>query len=185
MTTHSYFFLALLVTLSTAGILLGMGRVPYCECGFVSLWTGTVNGPENSQQLSDWYAPSHFIHGVLFFSFLFLILRRTSIGFRFVIAIILEASWEIFENSPFIINRYREATIAVGYTGDSVINSIADIAFMSLGFLFARYIPVWLSVALVIFLELFVGYMIHDNLFLNIVMLVYPLDIIKVWQGSL
>ncbi len=185
MTTRSYIFLAFLILVSTAGILLGMGRVPYCECGFIHLWTGTVNGPENSQQISDWYSPSHFIHGILFFGLLTLILRRTSIGFRFTLATLLEAAWEILENSPIIINRYREATIAVGYTGDSVLNSVCDILCMALGFLFARYMPIWASIAIVIFLEIFVGYMIHDNLLLNIVMLVYPLDVIKVWQGSL
>jgi hypothetical protein len=178
-----YFLLSLGVISATALTLLSMGRVPYCECGYISLWTGTVNGPENSQQLSDWYSASHFIHGILFFGLLLLILRKTSIGFRFMLAVIIEAGWELLENSSFIINRYREATLAVGYRGDSVLNSVSDISFMALGFVFARYMPVWLSVVLVIFLELFVGYMIRDNLTLNIIMLIYPIDDIKVWQS--
>ena len=102
-----------------------------------------------------------------------------------MLAVLLECSWELLENSPIIINRYREATIAIGYTGDSVLNSMSDITFMALGFLCARFMPLWLSVSIVVFLELFVGYMIHDNLFLNILMLVHPMDAVLVWQASL
>lgn len=179
-----YLFASAAILGATALALLSMGRVPYCECGYISLWTGTVNGPENSQQLSDWYTASHFIHGILFFGLLFLIHRKTSIGFRFLLAVILEAGWEILENSSIIIDRYREATLAVGYRGDSVLNSVSDILCMTIGFVFARYMPIWVSVAIVIFLELFVGYMIRDNLALNIIMLIYPLDSILIWQGS-
>jgi hypothetical protein len=155
-----------------------------------------VNGPENSQQISDWYTPSHFIHGILFFAFFTWLLRTiaptflsrrtapSSLSLAFLLSVILESAWEILENSPIIINRYREATLAVGYMGDSVLNSVCDIVFMSLGFLFAQRVPVWVSVVLVIFLELFVGYMIRDNLTFNIIMLLYPIDAIRIWQGG-
>lgn len=184
MTIRTYILFSFGILALTGATLLGMGRVPYCECGFVSLWTGTVNGPENSQQLADWYTASHFIHGILFFGLLLLVFRKTSIGFRFMLATIIEAGWEILENSSIIIDRYREATLAVGYSGDSVINSISDILWMMLGFVFARYMPIWVSVAIVIVLELFVAYMIRDNLTLNIIMLIYPLDSILLWQGG-
>jgi hypothetical protein len=182
------------VVVLTALTLLSMGRVPFCECGYVSLWTGTVNGPENSQQISDWYTPSHFIHGILFFAFFTWLIRAIrrrnatssphTFGLAFLLAVITESAWEILENSPIIIDRYREATLAVGYMGDSVLNSVCDIGFMVLGFFFAQRAPVWVSVLLVIFLELFVGYMIRDNLTLNIIMLIYPLEGIRAWQGS-
>ncbi len=185
MTTKKYVLISATVVSVTALLLHSLGRIWISQSGKILLWVGSVNTAEDSQQLSDWYSASHFIHGILFFAVLFLILRRTSIGFRFTFATILECGWEILENSPIIINRYREATIAIGYTGDSVLNSMSDITFMALGFLFARYLPWWVSVLIVVFLELFVGYMIHDNLFLNVLMLVHPVDAVKVWQASL
>ncbi len=169
----------------TGVLLLSFGRVPVCTCGHISLWTGTVYGPENSQQLSDWYTPSHLIHGVLFFAILAFAFSRTSLGFRLILATLIEATWELFENSQFIINRYRSATLAVGYNGDSVLNSLSDITAMLVGFFLARYVPWWVSVIVVIFFELFVGYMIHDNLTLNIIMLIHPVEAIKVWQAGL
>jgi hypothetical protein len=102
---------------------------------------------------------------------------------RLIIAVLIESAWELLENSPLIIDRYRATTIAIGYTGDTILNSLSDITFMMLGFVFARYVPVWLAVAMVVFLELLAGYVIHDNLFLNVLMLVYPVDAVRVWQG--
>ena len=95
-----------------------------------------------------------------------------------------EIAWEIFENTDFVINRYREVTISLDYYGDSVINSIFDVLFMAFGFGMAAYFPVWSIVALTIFLEIFVGYLIRDNLTLNIIMLIYPMDWILRWQGG-
>ncbi len=159
-----------------------MGQPAICKCGYVKLWHGVVVSSENSQHLSDWYSPSHFIHGVLFYGALAWLLGSLSIGARLSVAVFIESIWEIFENTDFVINRYREATIALDYFGDSVINSTSDILFMVLGFFFAWRFPVWVSVGLVIALELFVGSMIRDNLTLNIIMLIYPLDFIKTWQ---
>ena len=168
----------------TAAILLAMGRIPICECGEVKFWTPASDVAGSSQHLADWYTPSHIIHGMLFYGFLWLVLRSRSVGERALLAIIIEAAWEIIENSPWIIDRYREATIAVGYTGDSVINSVADILWMLAGFAFAARMPVWVTVAVAIVFELAALWVIRDNLTLNVIMLLYPLDAIKAWQSG-
>jgi hypothetical protein len=159
------------------------GRIWVSASGKIMLWVGGAGSSEDSQQLSDWYSASHFIHGILFFGFLYLFRRYLSVPTRLIIAVLIESAWELLENSPLIIDRYRATTIAIGYTGDTILNSLSDITFMMLGFVFARYVPVWLAVAMVVFLELLAGYVIHDNLFLNVLMLVYPVDAVRVWQG--
>lgn len=170
-----------------AGLLeFWMGRVPICKCGFIKFWHGAVVSSENSQHFSDWYTFSHIIHGMVFFGFFRLISRKKwPIMLCLVAAIFVESAWEVFENSSFIINRYRETTIALDYFGDSIFNSIADILFMILGFWMALRLPTWLTVFLIILMEVWVGYSIRDNLTLNIVMLVYPFDWIKSWQMGL
>lgn len=172
------------ITVGTAVILFFMGQPLISTSGTMQLWVGELGTPEGSQHIADWYSASHFIHGLLFFGILYLFNRQVSLGTRFVIATLIEAGWEILENSPIIIDRYREATIAFGYSGDSVLNSTTDMLFMMAGFWFARLVPWWVTVLVIIGLELFVGFMIRDNLALNILMLVYPIDAVRVWQSS-
>lgn len=162
-----------------------MGRIWICECGTIKLWEGGVNTPGNSQHLSDWYTPSHIIHGFLFYWLAWLVFRRRSPGIRLGGATLLEAGWEILENSPLIIERYRTATMALNYFGDSILNSAMDTIWMAAGFLVAWRLPVWLTACLAIGFELLAAYVIRDNLTLNVIMLVWPIDAIRAWQGGL
>lgn len=159
-----------------------MGQTTICDCGTVKLWYSDPSGPETSQQIGDWYTYSHFLHGLLFYALLWLVAPRLPVGLRLALAVGLEAAWEMAENTPMVINRYRESALAEGYYGDSVLNSLSDTAATIVGFFVARISPVWLSIVLVVTTEIFMAVMIRDNLTLNILQLVYPSQTISNWQ---
>ena len=175
---------ALLIMGLTAGIELSSGRSPLGPDGKFGLWDGDIWSSENSQRVADAYSFSHFIHGILFYGFLWLVLKKVPAPRRFLIALAIEAGWELLENSPFIINRYREATISLGYVGDSVLNSVSDIVMAGIGFVFAWKVSARASVITIVVLELGCLLWVRDNLTLNVVMLVHPLQSIKQWQSE-
>jgi len=173
---------ALAVCTAAAAIELSMGRLPFGPDGRIGLWEGNIWSSEQSQRFADPYTITHTVHGMLFYAILWLLARRAPARKRFVGALLMEGAWEVLENSPIIINRYREATIALGYVGDSVFNSLSDIVFAALGFLFAWRVRPWVTVAVILAMEVGTAFWVRDNLTLNIVMLIHPLDAIKDWQ---
>jgi hypothetical protein len=166
-----------------AWVLFWMGRIPMCKCGYIKFWHGGRGDSEMSQHLTDWYSYSHLLHGIIFYWLLTVVSRgRLSIGARLVMATLIEGAWEIFENSQFIINRYRAQTVSRDYYGDSIVNVVGDLLSMLVGFLLAARLPAWITVLLLIATEVVLLWLIRDNLLLNIIMLIYPLDWIKQWQ---
>jgi len=163
-------------------VLAQMGQPWICACGSIDLWHGNHSGPETSQHLTDWYSFSHVIHGFAFYALLWWLAPGMPMGLRFACAIGIEVAWELVENTPLVMERYRQSALAQGYFGDSIVNSVADTLAAALGFLLARALPVWVSLALVAGAELFVGFMIRDNLTLNIVQLLYPNEALSAWQ---
>ena len=174
---------ALLILAATAALLFLMGRPPICTCGKIGLWVAQANSSRTSQMLSDWYSLSHVVHGLLFYALLLLAFRHWPVERRFIAALVIEASWEVIENTPVVIDRYRATTAALGYHGDSVVNSMSDIVMMCIGFLAARKLPVWGSVLLLIGFELLPLLVIRDNLTLNICNLLAPNPAIQAWQA--
>ena len=174
----------------SAATLLAMGRVPICTCGTVKLWHGVVQSAENSQQLTDWYSFSHVTHGMIMYFVAWLLWTKWRLfdgrpaRWALPIATLVEAAWEITENTPMVIDRYRAVTVSFGYTGDSVLNSTGDIACMVLGFLIASRLPWWASVLLALGFELLTLWVIRDNLTLNVIMLFWPIEAIRQWQAG-
>lgn len=183
--TRDYLLSALALVALQAAILFALGRVPVCTCGTVKLWQNAVNSSENSQHIFDWYTPSHVIHGILFYFALWLIFPKVPMMLRLLLALGIEVAWEIAENTPFVIERYRSGTISLSYDGDSIVNSVADTLAMSFGFLLAARLPVLVSLLLIVALEITVAYFVRDNLTLNVLMLLYPLDSVREWQAAL
>ncbi len=184
MTRSAPYIATALLTVLMATWLLWIGREPICICGYVKLWHGETMSSENSQHLMDWYTPSHILHGFIFYGLLWLVARQVSIGWRLAIATAVEAAWEIVENSDAIIQRYREVTISLDYFGDSVVNSVADVVAMWVGFWLAGRLPVWASVAVFFVFEGVTLWIIRDGLSLNVLMLLYPLDAVREWQAA-
>jgi hypothetical protein len=174
--------LACAILFCAAAIEVAMGRNPICTCGTLDLWVGSRDSPKTSQMLADWYSLSHIVHGLIFYAALWLAARRWPVEWRFLSGLLIEAAWEVTENTPMVIDRYRATTAAVGYLGDSVVNSMSDILMMALGFLIARKLPLWASVCLLIALEAVPLYAIRDNLTLNVWALVAPNRAIQAWQ---
>ena len=159
-----------------------LGRVWICSCGTIRFWVGDIWSSELSQQLFDWYTPSHVVHGILFYGLLRLVLPRAPVLVRLAIAVGIEVSWEIAENSPWVIEAYRQQALAAGYTGDSILNSLLDTVAMMTGFMLARWLPWKATVALVLALEIAVGALVRDNLTLNILNFVHRFPAIEAWQ---
>jgi hypothetical protein len=183
---HRVALVALALVALVGMIELLNGRPPICPCGRISLWQGSAQSPETSQQIADWYSFSHIIHGFLFYGGAHLALRSRPAwrAWALAAAVVVEGGWELLENSPLIIDRYREATIAIGYSGDSILNSLCDIGWMAFGFWVAGRLPAWATIALAIGFELMTLAIIRDNLTLNVLMLVWPIDAIRTWQGG-
>jgi hypothetical protein len=176
--------IALVILAVAAALLLAMGRNPICTCGTIELWVGERDSAKTSQMLADWYSLSHIVHGLLFYALLWLLARRWPVEWRFLAALLIEASWEVTENTPMVIDRYRATTAALGYTGDSVINSLSDILMMALGFLLARKLPVWAAILLLLALEIIPLFAIRDNLTLNVWALIAPNHALQAWQAG-
>ena len=188
--TRTTIFASLAIALVGIGILLAMDRPPICECGYVKLWHGQINDAGNSQHIADWYTPSHIIHGMIFYALGWWLFVRRGLGgakaarWGLPFAVLLEAGWEVLENTPMVIDRFRSVTANFGYSGDSVLNSAADIGWMAFGFWLALRLPVKVTVALALIGEIVAGIVVRDGLALNVIMLLFPIEAIAEWQAA-
>lgn len=170
------------VLAATVLALRWQGRLWWCAIGDLSPWAGDIGNRHTSQHLLDPYTFTHVLHGFILCGLLALILPRLATRWRFVLAIMIEAAWEVFENTSYVINRYREATAAIGYQGDSVFNSLGDILACAGGFALAMRLGFRRTVALFLLTELGLLFWIRDSLLLNIILLIHPIEMIKTWQ---
>ncbi|SKA30354.1 Protein of unknown function [Enhydrobacter aerosaccus] len=177
-------FAILALMLVQASVLYGMGRLWICACGTIRLWVGDIWSDEMSQQITDWYTFSHIVHGFLFYGLLHLVSARTPVLTRLAVAVGIEAAWEIAENTPWVIEAYRQQALARGYVGDSILNSLMDTVSMMTGFTLAYLLPWRVTVALALVMEIAVGWLVHDNLTLNILNFIHRFPAIEAWQSS-
>ena len=177
-----YVFIMVAVIIIAASAEFGMGRLAFCKCGVVSLWSGDINSNQNSQQFADPYTFTHITHGVLLYGFTRLAAGALPLAARGVLALAIESGWEGFENTDFVINRYRASTISLDYYGDSVLNSIGQLRAALIGFWFAARFRVRASVIGIVLLEILLAFWIRDSLLLNIIMLIYPISVVRNWQ---
>ncbi|HEY6119763.1 MAG TPA: DUF2585 family protein [Pyrinomonadaceae bacterium] len=178
------FAATLLLLIATALQLHHQGRIWFCDCGHFLFWSGQAWSPETSQQLLDPYSFTHILHGMLFCGILAWVIPKLAVRWRFFLAILIEALWEMLENTNAIIERYREATAALGYQGDTVINSLGDVLACALGFWLANALGLRRSAITFVLVEAVLLLSIRDSLILNIVMLIYPSHALKIWQGG-
>lgn len=176
---------AIVVLLLMILLLRVQGRMFLCGCGFFEIWTSDTCSSNNSQQLFDPYSFTHLLHGFMFFWLIALLLTKFTSGWQLWIALLFESAWEVFENTRFVIDRYRAQTAALGYTGDTVVNSIGDLACAMIGFLVARQLGLRRSLIVFVLIELALILWIHDSLMLQLLMLIWPVDAIKSWQMCL
>ena len=180
-----YVLISIGVMAATAGVLLLMGRLPFCRCGVISLWSGDIGATRILRQLADPYSFTHVTHGIGFYALLWLVARRWPVGRRLLAAVLVESGWEILENTDFIINRYREETISLDYYGDSVLNVMGDITAMMLGFWIASKLPARITAVCTVLPEVALLITIRDSLLINIIMLISPSETIRQWQSGL
>lgn len=179
-------WLAILVTCALAAYLLDQqGRLWICACGRVLVWAGDIWSADNSQHLFDPYSFTHILHGFVFFWVAAWLLPRLDFSWQLWVALLVEAAWEVAENSEVIIQRYREATLALGYNGDTILNSLSDIALCGVGVVLARYLGLRRTLALFVLTEVILIFWIRDSFLLNVLMLLYPIDAIRIWQTQL
>ncbi len=184
MTLKSTITLIAVLLLLQATILHFMGQPFFCACGTITLWESEVLSPQMSQQLLDWYSFTHIIHGFLFYLLLKLIFPRLPFLTSLLMATGIEVAWEILENTPWLVQIYRQQALAQGYVGDSIVNSMLDVVCMVLGFILAKRWPLWLSLVFVLAIEIGLALVIRDNLTLNILNFIYAFDAIKQWQSG-
>lgn len=179
-----FLFLAGLTLGAQVAALFFFGQPAICGCGYVKLWEGDVLSPGTSQHMADWYSLTHVVHGFIFYLLTWLAAPRAPASQRLLLAIGVEALWEILENSSFFVQLYRQQALAQGYTGDSVINSVSDVFMMSIGFVLAWRLPVWAVVGLAAAMEIGLALAIRDNLTLNLLNFIYPTEAIHRWQSG-
>jgi len=179
---YSYLAIACALLAVQVGTLWWLGQPWISASGKILLWSNNPLSPETSQQLADWYSLSHIVHGFLFYGLLKLVAPKLPLGVRLLLAMGLEISWEIAENTPMVIEAYRKQALAIGYTGDSILNSLMDTLMAVLGFLFASRAPAWVTVAAGIGMEVLAAIVIRDGLVLNILNFLYPIPFIERWQ---